>query len=338
MTKATDPDSLGFAAFLRAPGPETNAPPPDADSLSQTPASDTDGAAGNASVSSDSPAAPPPEESGQAAGVTGHEPATAPAPSPAEPPAPSRQDRPAPDGTEAAAPAASPEPGAEAKPGEPEPPWERDENPYKKRVAEWERRYGDTRSWARQVEQSNAELRRQVALLGKKIDGTYDPEVDEPAQPSADEVGQQAELMGRVQASIAMANQAYGQEDVQKLLFSETAPYRQLEEQDPAVRARVMASPAPALEAMRVLQERAFFERYGSDPATVREKIRAEMKAELDGQVGQMVEQKLKERVNLMQQSGSNLGDARGNGEPPPNKDARPSHSPLSQLGNPGLR
>src|SRR3990167_6196729 len=140
----------------------------------------------------------------------------------------------------------------------------------------------------------------------------------------------------QIQASIAVANQLYGDAEVQKLLFAEGAPYRQLEDSDPAIRARVLAAPAPAIEAMRVLQERAFFQQYGNDPATVREKIRQEHRGEMEKELNQLVEKKLKERLKLVHEGASSLGDARGNGQPDA-KGAKPTHAPLSQLGNPGL-
>lgn len=255
---------------------------------------------------------------------------------------------PPPDGTSPSPPEPIPDPPVEAPPaGEPpsptEPPqpagpdWEVVENPYKERALRLEKQYTDTRNWATQIQQSNAELRRQVELLGKRMDGTYDPAIDEaPAAPSVEQAASHSELMGRVQASIAVANQLYGDAEVQQLLFAEGAPYRQLEDSDPAIRARVLAAPAPAIEAMRVLQERAFFQQYGNDPATVREKIRQEHRGEMEKELNQLVEKKLKERLKLVHEGASSLGDARGNGQPDA-KGAKPTHAPLSQLGNPGL-
>ena len=61
--------------------------------------------------------------------------------------------------------------------------WDDDNNPWKKKANEFDQRYRDThRNW-NQLNQQNQELQRQLSILGKKFDGTYDPRVDEPPPP-----------------------------------------------------------------------------------------------------------------------------------------------------------
>ena len=236
-------------------------------------------------------------------------------------------------------PAAKPEAGAAPSklPATPAPNWDAEENPHRQRAVQLEKQYTDTRNWATQISQANAALKREIEILGKKIEGTYDPATDLPVQPSPEDISVQAELIGKVKASIAIAEQQFGAAEVHKQLFADGAPYRQIEDAEPAVKARVLASPAPALEAMRVLKERAFMAQYGQEPEAIRTKIREEYKTELESQIDALVEKKLKERLTLAQDNKTpSLGEVRGSGTPDTKGNA-PVHLPLSQLGNPGL-
>lgn len=216
------------------------------------------------------------------------------------------------------------------------PNWDSDDNPYRARATQLEKQYTDTRNWATQINQQNTDLQRQLEVIGKKIDGTYDPDADVAPQPSPDQIQSQGELVGKVRASIAVAEQMYGKDEVHKLLFADGAPYRVLEDSEPSVRARVLGAAAPALEAMRVLKEREFAAKYGNDPEAAKAKIREEAKAEWEKNIDALVDAKIKERLKAKTETAPSLGATRGAGTPD-EKGGVPVHIPLSQLGNPGL-
>lgn len=209
--------------------------------------------------------------------------------------------------------------------------WESADNPYR-------RQYVDTRNWATQQRQENIALKRQLDIINKKIDGTYDAATDEAAvqPPSSEQIQAHGELTGRVQASIVAAQLQYGEAEVDRLLFAEGAPYRVLEENDPAIKARVLASPTPALEALRVLREREFTGKYGAEPEAIKKAIRAEVEAEFTTALDAKVETKLKERLKLAQDGVTSLGEARGSSGGTAEQKT-PGHRSLSEIGNPGL-
>jgi len=183
--------------------------------------------------------------------------------------------------------------------------WNSADNPYLKQ-------YRDTASYATRVNQQNKDLARQMEIINKKLDGTYDPEQDKPLEPSSDELVAQAEIKGKVSASQAVAEERYGAEAVQKLILDEHSPYARLEASDPTIGPRVMASNAPILEAMAVLNEHVFFSKYGRDPEGIkkaitkevldveREKIRAEVTKDVMARIAQKNDQVV------------GLGDVRG--------------------------
>ena len=101
--------------------------------------------------------------------------------------------------------------------------------------------------------------------------------------------------MEKFKARVEIDNQLmidqYGAEQIQKLIWDTDSPYQQLEIMDPAIKMRVSNSTRPVLEAMKVVEEHKFFEKYGRDPVKIREAIiaeerenlTAEIKAELKG-------------------------------------------------------
>jgi hypothetical protein len=144
------------------------------------------------------------------------------------------------------------------------------------------KRLKDTRDWATQVNQKAQasdllvkKLQSDIAILTKKVEGTY----VEPAQPEVDPV-QMARLEERAKISRAVAEQIYGPELVQELVYAEDAPYRVLEQADPFVRAKVFGADQPVMEAIRQLKWKHFFDQYGTDPDDAYGKVRDEIKAE----------------------------------------------------------
>lgn len=185
--------------------------------------------------------------------------------------------------------------------------WDSEDNPYRKQ-------YNDTRDWASKVNSESVDLKKQVEVLGKKIDGTYDPEEEARNAPSTEQVASDSELKGSVSASLAIAEEMYGKENVHKLLFAENAPFKKLE-QDPAIAARVMNAKAPILEAITVLKEKSFFQKYGKDPEAIKSKIEKEVEERLTKSIREEVTKELTDKINLKSNLTKGVSEIRGSNE-----------------------
>lgn len=143
------------------------------------------------------------------------------------------------------------------------------------------KRLKDTRDWATKVNQTNQELDRQLkalqaemGVLKQKFDGTY----VEPDKSDVDPV-ELAKLTERTKISRGIAEQLYGHDEVRRLIFDEGSPYRELEQADPLVKARVFQAEQPVMEAIRQLKWKGFVDKYGQDPDKIVDTIYKEAEA-----------------------------------------------------------
>lgn len=143
------------------------------------------------------------------------------------------------------------------------------------------KRLKDTRDWATKVNQTNQEQARQLkalqdelSVLKQKFDGTY----TEPEKPEVDPV-ELAKLTERTKISRGIAEQIYGHDEVRRLIFDEGSPYRELEQADPFVKARVFQAEQPVMEAIRQLKWKGFVDKYGQDPDKIVDAIHKEAEA-----------------------------------------------------------
>lgn len=156
------------------------------------------------------------------------------------------------------------------------------------------KRLKDTRDYATKLGQENKELKKSHSALVKeleivkaKLDGTY----VEPAPVPPEQLTAMEKFKARVEIDNQLMIEQYGAEQIQKLIWDTDSPYQQLEIMDPALKMRVSNATRPVLEAMKVVEEHKFFEKYGRDPVKIREAIiaeerenlTAEIKAELKG-------------------------------------------------------
>lgn len=156
------------------------------------------------------------------------------------------------------------------------------------------KRLKDTRDYATKLGQENKELKKSHSALVKeleivkaKLDGTY----VEPAPVPPEQLTALEKFKTRVEIDNQLMIDQYGAEQIQKLIWDTDSPYQQLEIMDPALKMRVSNATRPVLEAMKVVEEHKFFEKYGRDPVKIREAIiaeerenlTAEIKAELKG-------------------------------------------------------
>ena len=183
--------------------------------------------------------------------------------------------------------------------------WDSDENTYKKR-------YYDTAKWANNINQELAGIKKDVSIANKKLDGTYDAEAEaKAAEVDPQILTQQAETRGKVSASMVMAEEQFGKEYVQKMIFADDAPFRQYDN-DPYVQGRVLSSNAPVMEAIRILKEREFFGKYGHEPDKIITNIRAEVEKELTDKVTKQVTEQIMKRIDEKGKQITGLSNARG--------------------------
>lgn len=179
--------------------------------------------------------------------------------------------------------------------------WESDLNPYKKR-------HLDAGSWANQTHQENLNLKKEMEILGKKFDGTYDPEEEAKNAPSAEKIAEDAKTEGKITASRGMAADIYGSEKAEKLLDSFTRIF----EGNQLVNLRVVQAEAPALEAIKVLKEHVFFTKYGNDPEKIITSIKEEMRKELTQQIRKEESDKFDARLKKKDEVVEGLANVNG--------------------------
>lgn len=207
------------------------------------------------------------------------------------------------------------------------PDWESDTNPYKERFSQVEKRQKDTASWANQVHQQNLALQKQVEIINKKLDGTYDPEKDKPREPSPDDRAFRAEISGRSRASFRAAASQLGEDKVNGYLktFSEVFG------DDPLVNYRVNMADMPVMEAIKAVKTFEFFEKYGNDPDKIVEKIEAELTEKLIPKLREEESKKIMERLSKKEEQPKGFSEVRGESDPPK---ATPKPSSLGQIFN----
>lgn len=200
--------------------------------------------------------------------------------------------------------------------------WDGDDNPYKKR-------YYDTAKWANNINQELAGIKKDVSIANKKLDGTYDAEAEAKAEtPDPNQIAQTSEIRGKVAASAAMAEDKYGKEYVQKMIFAEDAPFRQYDN-DPYVQGRVLSSNAPVMEAIRIMKEREFFAKYGHEPEAIEAKIRETFEKELTEKITKQVTADIMKRIDEKGKQVTGLNNARGSES---QKDTKVVVKPLSNI------
>ena len=168
--------------------------------------------------------------------------------------------------------------------------------------AEADARIKETRVAYDRLAQEKAELQRQyqeqaayLQMINKKLDGNWTDEDErllqgqlQPKQTSPEEAAQQGHTEGKIAASREAAYEIFGKEMVEKTLFAEDAPFRSIMD-DPIVSQKVLSSNAPVIEAMKIVQVKKFYDKWGYEPATIEKNMRESMEKELTDKITQKV-------------------------------------------------
>ena len=194
---------------------------------------------------------------------------------------------------EAAAETKAEKPAVEAK-AEPDPKnWDTDDNPHKQRAEDLAKREKAARDWATQINQQYMAQKRELEIINKKLDGTYDPAVDEP-RIDPEQVLKHARAQGAVQASIAAVVDKLGDAQTR----AELDRFNQLFDANESIQHRVLNAASPMAEAIKVLNEWDITQKYGSTDVNVLvEKIKAEAVAEMREQIRKEEHQKIMDGI-----------------------------------------
>lgn len=190
--------------------------------------------------------------------------------------------------------------------------WEADANPHKKRASDLEKQVRDTRNWATQVNQEKVELQRQLEIINKKLDGTYDPEKDIPAPPPVEAITTAAVIKDRAQSSLESAvewatKNGKDREWVEKQIehFDSTLGL------DPLVQLRVLKSRSPIMEAFSIMQEEAAKRKWGNNLGEMERNIRADEAKKFETKLEEMVSKRIEERLKNLDKQPTGIREAR---------------------------
>lgn len=178
----------------------------------------------------------------------------------------------------------------------------------------WEKQYKDTQKWSMQLSNENSALKRQLDVINKKLDGTYDPVLDAPKVDTQEEATHKALTLGKVQTSVAMAAEIYkdkgGAAYIEKMIYAPDAPFRKFDN-NPMIQSLVLNSDAPVLAAMKILEHGEFTTKWGNSPEKIEAAIRKKVEEELTEQLTKDVEAKIMQRFNLKGKQVQGLGAVR---------------------------
>ncbi len=195
----------------------------------------------------------------------------------------------------------------EEKKEEPKPQadWDADDNPYKKR-------YWQTQQYSTTVQQQNAELKKQLEVINKKLDGTYDPAEEAANQVPVDQMTAAAEVRGKAVASrdnVIEWAKANGKDetwvDKQIEAFDRTLG------QDPLNQVRVLKSNSPIMEAFKIMQEHSHRQKWGKDFGEMEKNIRADEAKKFETKLDELVNKRLEERLKNIGKQPTGIREAR---------------------------
>lgn len=188
------------------------------------------------------------------------------------------------------------------------PNWDDDNNPWKKKANEFDQRYRDThRNW-NSLNQQNQELQRQLTILSKKFDGTYDPQVDEPPPPDPNAIRTWGAIEGKAQASFAAAVRTHGEQKVMQALEK----YAQVFGNDRSVQERILLSDDPVQGALDALAGYEFFNQYGNDPSKIIETIRTQLETELTPKIAEREAKRVMDELAAKKREPDGIGRVLG--------------------------
>ena len=133
--------------------------------------------------------------------------------------------------------------------------------------------------------------------LEKKFDGTYDEDA-EKAEASKGPIDD-PELQGRLNASIVVASEKFGEDFIEKQINDPDSDYQNLRKKMPHIDVRAKNADLPFVEAVQILKEEQFFDKYGRDPDKIIEKIKEEIEPELRKAITKEIQEKIGKSTSI---------------------------------------
>ena len=187
--------------------------------------------------------------------------------------------------------------------------WENDENPYFKRFKDTSSSWQKEHQEKLQLQSAVAQMQQEVVTLRKIADGTYDPEVDDPAKHVTPEMIASHSLMaGKALASKTAAEEVHGKDVVEQRL----AKFHEVFGNQPMVQQLVMESNSHVAEAFRYLDRLDFETKYGSTPTDIHKNIKAEVEKELRATLKAEITEELMGRADKKNNTPRGLSSSRG--------------------------
>lgn len=206
--------------------------------------------------------------------------------------------------------------------------WESQDNPYQKRFKDTQANWNREHQEKIQLQQKLGQMERETAALKKMVDGTYDPEKDDPNRQAAPEdLATQGMHVGKVLASKHAAVAQYGEDNVNAIL----GEFHQVFGQNQVVQSLVLNSDSPIAEAFAIMNRFKFEKKYGNSPETMYKSIREEYKKELESELRKEITEELMGRVDKKKSNPKSLSSSRGSSSADTGEKA-PKVTPLSDI------
>lgn len=170
------------------------------------------------------------------------------------------------------------------------------------------KRQRDSANAFTQVNQRLVELQRAGEITNKKIDGTYDPAVDDVPIQTADQAKQIGEFEGRFTASRGIAEATHGAEKVESILTEFNTKYAQ----DPIAQAKILQSPTPVIEAMNIVENGYFIQKHGNNPSKIVESITKMVLEKHGKEMEDKLTKNFNEKLKLKESQPDGIGEASG--------------------------
>jgi hypothetical protein len=187
--------------------------------------------------------------------------------------------------------------------------WETDENPFVKRfrdtAANWNREHQQNLALVQQMQQ----MQRDMVVLRKMADGTYDPETDDPSRQITPEVVAKHAL---VKGSAAASRAAVVREIGEEAFNSKYTEFNTLFNDNPLVQQVVLESESPVHTAFEFVDRFHFERKYGNNPKKIYEAIKAEITKELESSLRKTLTEEIMGKVDKKKNTPRGLSSSRG--------------------------
>ena len=184
------------------------------------------------------------------------------------------------------------------------------EDPYQKR-------FEDTHRWANELNQQNSQLRQiaqnqqeQMAVLQKKVEGTWTDE-DEASLTRGDDtetVATRAVIAGKAIASRSSANRDFGQEVVNANLVE----FHQLFNGNAGIQQVIRDADSPVHEVMHIMERYRFEKQYGPSPKEWKENIAKETRAALEKELRKSIFEEIRAGKHKALEAPESLAETTG--------------------------